>query len=145
MSKRFGGTPTFLAAAVQGFRAWRNTRVVIEVDGRPLERTCAAVLCMNGHSLAGGMKVARGARQDDGLLDLIVVGDVGARDLALNVHKVYAGTIATHPMIDHLKAVEVVVRGDEPLPVEADGEIAGTTPATFRCLPGALRLAVPGA
>jgi diacylglycerol kinase family enzyme len=29
---------------------------------------------------------------------------------------------------------------DAPLPVEADGELAGSTPAEFRCLRGALRL-----
>ncbi len=140
MSKRMGGTPTFLVAAVQGFRAWTNTPIHVEIDGRPMDLTSSCVVCMIGHSLAGGMKVAKGARQDDGLLDLILVGDVGAKDLALNVHKIYGGNLASHPMIDHIKAIEVVVTGETTLPIEADGELAGTTPATFRCLPHALRL-----
>ncbi len=140
MSKRLGGTPTFLIAAVQGFRAWTNTPIHVTVDGRPIDITSSCVVCMIGHSLAGGMKVAKGARQDDGLLDLVLVGDVGAKDLALNIHRIYGGNLASHPMIDHIKAVEVTVSGDAALPMEADGELAGSTPATFRCLPRALRL-----
>ncbi len=140
MSKRLGGTPTFLVAAVQGFRAWRNTPITVEVDGRPRELTAACVVLMNGHSLAGGMKAARDARPDDGLLDMVLVGDVGAKDLALNLHRVYGGTLGAHPKIDQIKAAEVRISGGEPLPIEADGEIVGETPAVFRCLPGALRL-----
>jgi diacylglycerol kinase (ATP) len=139
-SKRLGGTPTFLVAAVQGFRAWTNTPIHLEVDGRSRDLVSSCVVCMLGHSLAGGMKVAKGARQDDGLLDMILVGDASAKDLALNVHRIYTGDLASHPLIDHIKAVEVVVSGDDPLPIEADGELAGSTPATFRCLRGALRL-----
>lgn len=140
MTKRFGGTPTFLVAAVQGFRAWRNTPIHVQVDGRPHDLTAACVVLMNGHSLAGGMKAARDARQDDGLLDLVLVGDVGAGDLALNLHRVYGGDLGSHPKIDQIKAAEVRVSGAEPLPIEADGELVGETPAVFRCLPGALAL-----
>ena len=71
---------------------------------------------------------------------MVLVGDVGAKDLALNVHRLYTGTLGEHPQITHLKGLTVTVSGDTPLQIEADGELAGTTPATFRCLPGALRL-----
>jgi YegS/Rv2252/BmrU family lipid kinase len=140
MTKRLGGTPTFLVAAVQGFRAWRNTAIHVQVDGRPYDLTAACVVLMNGHSLAGGMKAARDARPDDGLLDVVLVGDVGAKDLALNLHRVYGGTLGAHPKIEQIKAAEVRVSGADPLPIEADGEIVGETPAVFRCLPGVLAL-----
>ena len=140
MSKRMGGTPTFLLAAFQGFRAYTNTPIHLELDGRPIDVTASCVVCAIGHSLGGGIKVAHGARPDDGLLDMVLVGDVGAKDLALNVHRLYTGTLGEHPEITHLKGLTVTVSGDTPLQIEADGELAGTTPATFRCLPGALRL-----
>ena len=140
MSKRLGGTPTFLIAAFQGFRGYTNTPVHVELDGRPMDVTASAIVCAIGHSLGGGIKVAHGARQDDGLLDMVLVGDVGAKDLALNLHRLYTGTLGEHPEITHVKGLEVKVSGATPLQIEADGELAGTTPATFRCLPGALRL-----
>jgi len=140
MSKRLGGTPTFLIAAFQGFRGYTNTPVHVELDGRPMDVTASAIVCAIGHSLGGGIKVAHGARQDDGLLDMVLVGDVGAKDLALNLHRLYTGTLGEHPQITHVKGVEVKVSGATPLQIEADGELAGTTPSTFRCLPGALLL-----
>lgn len=139
-SKRLGGTPTFLLAAFQGFRAYTNTPIRVQLDGRPIDVTASCVVCAIGHSLGGGIKVAHGARPDDGLLDMVVVGDVGAKDLALNVHRLYTGTLGEHPEITHLKGLEVIVTGPTPLAIEADGELAGTTDATFRCLPGALRI-----
>ena len=105
-----------------------------------MDVTASCVVCAIGHSLGGGIKVAHGARQDDGLLDMVLVGDVGAKDLALNLHRLYTGTLGEHPEITHVKGVEVKVSGATPLQIEADGELAGTTPSTFRCLPGALRL-----
>ncbi len=140
MSKRIGGTPTFFLAAFQGFRAYTNTPIHLELDGRPIDATASCVVCAIGHSLGGGIKVAHGARPDDGLLDMVLVGDVGAKDLVLNVHRLYTGTLGDHPEIMHLKGLNVTVSGDTPLQIEADGELAGTTPATFRCLPGALHV-----
>ena len=141
-SKRLGGTATFLLASFQGFRAWTNTEVHVELDGRPIDVTAACVVCAIGHSLGGGIKVAHGARTDDGLLEMVLVGNVSAKDLALNVHRLYTGTLGGHPEITHLKGVTVTVTSGTPLPIEADGELAGSTDATFRCLPGVLRLAV---
>ena len=58
---------------------------------------------------------------------MVLVGDVGAKDLALNVHRLYTGTLGDHPQITHLKGVEVRVSGATPLAIEADGELAGST------------------
>jgi diacylglycerol kinase family enzyme len=45
------------------------------------------------------------------------------------------------PHIKELRAkIRVAVRADRPLPIVADGEPLGTTPATFQIVPRALRL-----
>ena len=43
-----------------------------------------------------------------------------------------------------LRSPTVDVDAAEPLPIELDGEQAGTTPARFEVVPGALPLRVPG-
>jgi diacylglycerol kinase family enzyme len=43
----------------------------------------------------------------------------------------------------HARATRVVARTDPPLEIDADGEIAGTTPTEFRVVPGALRVLAP--
>jgi diacylglycerol kinase family enzyme len=55
---------------------------------------------------------------------------------------VYRGTHLPHRNIAELRVSCVTVEADAPYPIEADGEVLGTTPATFEVIPAALRLKV---
>jgi diacylglycerol kinase (ATP) len=48
----------------------------------------------------------------------------------------------THPRVSMSKVTEISVDTSERIPVQADGELLGTGPATFRILPAALTVAV---
>lgn len=94
-----------------------------------------------GRYFGGGMLVAPRADPGDGLFDVQV--QFGSRlDYGLAVPKVFRGTHVPHPRVREERAASVEVLCDPPAPVEADGEVLGTTPATFRVLPGALSLKV---
>ena len=54
----------------------------------------------------------------------------------------YRGTHLPHRNIAELRVSCVTVEADAPYPIEADGEVLGTTPATFEVIPAALRLKV---
>ena len=143
-SKRLGGTPSFLFATVATFAAWRNVPFTVQVDDQPpLELVANNVICANGRAFGGGIKVCPQAEPDDGLLDVLVWGDVGKLDLALNLPRLYRGTHLGHSKVTVLRAKRVRVEPARPLPLELDGELPGTTPATFEVVPAALRLRVP--
>ena len=89
------------------------------------------------------MHICPDAVPDDGLLDVLVFGDVGKLDLARNVHRLYRGTHTRHPKAQLTRAREVRVVPARPLPLELDGEQPGLTPVTFSLRPRALRLRVP--
>jgi diacylglycerol kinase family enzyme len=97
----------------------------------------------NGRYVAGGMMLCPEAEPDDGLFDVLVIGDVTTRDLLFVLPKTYRGKHLPHPRLELLKGRVVTVDADEPLPVELDGEQPGTTPARFELVPRALRLRVP--
>ena len=80
---------------------------------------------------------------DDGLFDVLVIGDVTKRDLVQTMPKIYRGTHLPHPKAELLRGRTVEVDSDEPLPVQLDGEQPGTTPVRFELVPRALRLRVP--
>jgi diacylglycerol kinase family enzyme len=46
-------------------------------------------------------------------------------------------------MVDYFEAESVEVESDQPLDVQLDGDLRGTTPARFRIRPRALRIRVP--
>jgi diacylglycerol kinase family enzyme len=63
-------------------------------------------------------------------------------DAYTTLPKVYRGTHLPHRNIAELRVSCVTVEADAPYPIEADGEVLGTTPATFEVIPAALRLKV---
>ena len=101
------------------------------------------VIVANGRYLGGGMMICPEAEPDDGVFDVLLIGDLTKRDLMLTLPKTYRGTHLPHPKAEVLRGVTVTVEAPSPLPVELDGEQPGTTPVRFELVPRALRVRVP--
>ena len=146
MTKRFGGRATFFYALTREFLAWQNTRVTVELDnGVQRDGPMHDVIVANGNFHGGGMKLAPDAGQDDGLFDVVTIGDVSKLDFLTTAPKLYSGRYLSHPKVELLRSSSVAVSATEPLPLEVDGEPIGATPARFEVVPAALRLRVPAA
>jgi YegS/Rv2252/BmrU family lipid kinase len=143
-TKALGGKASFLYATLAVFARWHATDMEVVVDGERRSGRLYDVIAANCRYLGGGMAMTPEADPADGLLDVLVIGDITRRDLALTLPKVYRGTHLPHPKAELLRGRRVVVRAETPLPVELDGEQPGTTPAELEALPAALRLRVPG-
>jgi len=144
MSKALGGKATFFYALVRVFLEWKNTIVEVELDdGRRREARMHDVIVANGQWHGGAMWLAPDAAPDDGLFDVVLIGDVTKRDFVTTAPKIYRGTYLAHPKVELLRARTVDVDAPERLPIELDGEQVGTTPVRFEIVPGALRVRVP--
>jgi len=143
MSKMLGGRTTFFYALVRVFLEWQNTVVDVEIDGERRSARMHDVIVANGQYHGGAMWLAPEARPDDGLFDVLTIGDVTKLDFVTTAPKLYRGTHLSHRKIDLVRAKVVSVDAAERLPIELDGEQVGTTPARFEVVPGALRVRVP--
>ena len=143
MSKALGGRVTFFYALAREFLAWRNTEVTVRVDGDERRGRMHDVIVANGRWHGGGMKLAPDASWNDGMFDVVLIGDVNKVDFATTARKLYSGGHVRHPKVDVLRSATVTIDAAEPLPLELDGEPAGTTPARFEVVPGGLRVRVP--
>jgi YegS/Rv2252/BmrU family lipid kinase len=144
MSKRLGGKATFFYALTREFLAWQNTQVTVELgDGVRREGAMHDVIVANGRWHGGGMKLAPEATQDDGLFDVVTIGDISKLDFITTAPKLYSGKYLSHPKVELLRSSTVGISAAEPLPLEVDGEPVGATPARFEVVPAALRLRVP--
>ncbi len=144
-TKALGGKVSYLWATFAVFARWSATDVRLRVDEQEREARMFDVVVANGRFFGGGMKICPEAAPDDGLFDVLTIGDVTKRDLVLTMPKIYRGTHLPHPKAELLHGRVVSVESDGPIPIQLDGEQPGTTPARFEVLPRALRLRVPAA
>jgi diacylglycerol kinase (ATP) len=97
------------------------------------------LLVANGRYLGGGMQISPHSDPSDGVFDVQV--NVGPKRQAfMLIPKIYRGTHLPDDRILQLSGRRFSVTTETPVPIEADGEMVGVTPATFTVLPGALEL-----
>ena len=142
-TKALGGKASYLIATLAVFARWKNDLVTVTVGGEERRAPMHDVVVANGSTFGGGMKICPEASAEDGLFDVLLIGDVTKLDLLRTMPKIYRGTHLPHPKAELLRGATVTVDADEPLPVELDGEQPGTTPVRFELVPRALRLRVP--
>jgi YegS/Rv2252/BmrU family lipid kinase len=142
-SRRLGARAAYFWATIAVFARWRSAEMTLEAGEERRQGRMYEVLVANGAYAAGGMRVAPDAEPDDGLFDVVVIGDVTKPDFLTTFPKIYRGTHIAHPKIDVFRAPSVSIDAARRLPIVLDGEQPGTTPASFEVLPGVLRLRVP--
>jgi diacylglycerol kinase (ATP) len=124
-------TLRYVGALLAKLAVERPARFALTLDGRRQELAAWLVVVANGRSYGGGMLVAPGARLDDGLLDVVVVGGLGRAGFLATFPKVYAGRHLAHAMVAVHHARRVELAADRPRAVYADGEHAGELPMAF--------------
>ena len=142
-TKALGGKVSYLWATVAVFAKWQNSELRLTVDGESRVGQMHDVVVANGKTFGGGMIICPDAEPDDGLFDVLTIGDLTKRDLLTTLPKTFWGKHLPHPKAELLRGAVVTVDADAPLPVELDGEQPGTTPVRFEIVPRALRLRVP--
>ena len=144
-TKVLGGKISYLWATLAVFARWQNSELRVTVDDESRVGQMHDVVVANGRTFGGGMIICPEAEPDDGLFDVLTIGDLTKRDLLVTLPKTYRGRHLPHPKAEVLRGAVVTIDADAPVPVELDGEQPGTTPVRFEVVPGALRVRVPAA
>lgn len=139
------GEITYALAAGLTLLTWRNKLMHVDLDGEARDVVAQQVVVANCQYFAGGMRVAPKALPDDGLLDVVVAGDLGLLDNLRGMRRIRRGTHldGRNPKIWHRHAKRVEVSSPSRLHVDVDGELPGVLPALFEAMPGALELVCP--
>ena len=145
--KGVNGVGRFLGAARYATGFWltlpgfRPATVRLDADDQAFAWRAYNVVVANCRFYGGGMQISPKSDPGDCLLDVLVMTGPKS-DAFTTLPKVYRGTHLPHRNIAELRAGRVHVDADRPFGVEADGEMLGTTPATFGVIPAAIRLKV---
>ncbi len=140
------GQLVYVYSALRVLAAWRPVGLTFTADG---ERTQTfdgyAVAACNSGVFGGGMALAPDASLEDGLLDVVLTKDAPKLAYLRGLPKVFKGTHLDDPNVELFRARELRVDAARPFRIYADGDPIGTTPATIRAVPGALKVLAPAA
>lgn len=133
------GQMRYNLATVRELRTFAPRPYVLDLDGRERRTDAILVAVGNGHSFGGGLRIAEGARLDDGLLDVVVIKPISKLELVRTYPKLFSGTHTTHPQYERHQVRRVTVAAPG-IVGYADGERFGPLPLTIECVPGALEV-----
>src|SRR5690606_22029596 len=125
MPTLIAGTFTYMVSLAVKLFTYRSQPMRIQVDDTRLEERCFLTAVGNLPHFGGGIRICPGARADDGLFEVVVVGDF------------------SHLEVRVLAGRRVIIDSDAPLHLQADGEVFSGLPAHFEVHPAALQLLVP--
>jgi diacylglycerol kinase (ATP) len=129
------------AAALPELRAYRTTLAFDNAESIMLE--LYNVVVANGRYVAGGRLIAPDAEIDDGLLDVVLIPQRPAGEIALVIAQIALGTHFSSDSVIHRRARKLTVNSKPGMWFNVDGELVGNEPATFEILPRALRFIAP--
>ena len=139
-SKKNFGPLSYLISAAQ-IAARKPPKLFVEADNTVREGSF--VLIGNGRYYGGPVAFFKDARIDDGKLDVLIFKKVSHIDIARYVTNVFMGKHTSLPDVEYFQTKRALVRSDEDVPVEVDGEVAATLPVNFRISSRKLRVVVP--
>lgn len=114
-------------------------RVEITVDGKAERHRVLQILIVNSPYYGWALPIVPNADMTDGQLDVAIFPRKGRLQLLGWMAQIWrTGRPGKPPRVLRGKVIEIA--SSEPVPVHADGQIAGRLPVTARCREGALRV-----
>ena len=111
----------------------------IEIDGEIFERENIFVEISNTRYTSNFL-IAPDAKNDDGLLDVILLGKCARRRLLRNFPKIFTGKHTTLDEIETYQAKNIRITTNNAQYLTPDGELLGKTPGEIECLPQAIEV-----
>ncbi len=144
--KRRFGLLAYVGTAISKLFEFKSKHFEVVIDGEMHRFHSPEVAVANsGGVVEMVMPRMPEIRIDDGYLDVVIVTARGPLDyprLVFNILRRHA----PQPNIRFLRAKRsVTIRPDKPLPVQADGDVVGTSPVEIQVVPHAVKVIVPPA
>ena len=138
------GGLVYFYAGLRTLASWKPATFSVRLDGDPaVSFEGYSVQVANSRAFGGGFFIAPNAELDDGLFDVVTVGDSSKLAFLSGMPKAKQGEHLDREQVKVLRAAEVEVTADRDFAVYADGEHLADLPAKLRVLRGALNVIAP--
>ena len=141
--KRSLGPLSYLISAAH-IAGRQPPQLLIESQDAPVQEG-SFVLVGNGRLYGGPFPFFKQAVIDDGLLDVVVFKRLGFLEIIKYLHDVVFSSDIRVPEIEYFQTRQLRVSSEQDVPVELDGELAGSCPVDFQMHEKALPVLSPPA
>jgi diacylglycerol kinase (ATP) len=139
------GIGSYIRPLLRAAASYRFPPLSVRVDGRVVFESAAALAMVgNIREYGTGFAVLPDARPDDGVLDVCVMPCASMWELAELTMAAAAGEHTLREGVVYVKGRRVSIESAEGVPVQVDGEAAGTTPLEIELMEAKVGFVVPG-
>ncbi len=140
LPRQLGGS-RYAVSTVFSLRRLQPTDATVTIDHTEVSEPMSWIIVANGQFFGGNTHIAPRALPDSGTFN-VQVWRGGRKELMEPLLKTRTGEHLSSPNVREYQSSTVRIESREPMLIEADGEVLGTTPATLEVIPKALDLKI---
>lgn len=137
------GTAAYLAAVVATLASYRARDLRITIDGGEVQEKAMLVAVANARCYGGGMQVAPMASIFDGVLEVVLVRELGRIAFLSAFPRVFKGSHMSHAAVRHYRGCKIRLDPVGEAPFLVDGELVPCQWAEIDVVPGGLKIIAP--
>lgn len=137
------GKWAYLAGVFKTLFKFKYKQVKLILDKKVYNKEILLMAFANGRYYGGGMKISPDSDLEDGYIDICIIHKISKwRILGLFPTIFYGKHINVREVTLH-KAKHIVLKSHDPLEINLDGDLVGTTPLSLEVVPKAIKILVP--
>ena len=121
---RLKGKIKYLISLINSLFAFKGCKVKIIGNGKEEVRNVLICAACNGSQFGGGIKICPPAKEDDGLMDVVVVDCIGGTWKIVKAFiQLMKGKVIEYPLTTYFRCEKVEFIPEENCPIQLDGEL----------------------
>lgn len=142
MKRLLGATGAYYLATLLEVMTYKPRYMNLLIDGQDYSAPTFLVIASNAEYAGGGsMRIAPGAKTDDGRLNISIIKPLPLFKLVTKLFSSIAdGSYIKEPEVTYLTGKKIEVSCNPPAVLDLDGELFGTTPAMISIVPKGIEI-----
>jgi YegS/Rv2252/BmrU family lipid kinase len=126
--RRLGSFLTYQWLIVKNLLRFKKRSICFDLDGKKFEARAMNFVVANAKYFGSGLGISPDSQITDGLLEVIVIGDLNIFEYLYFVPQVRKCKKLSYHKIQYYSAKKISIETEVPMPIDMDGEFVGFTP-----------------
>ena len=126
--RRLGSFLTYQWLIVKNLLRFKKRTIHFDLDGKKFEARAMNFVVANAKYFGSGLGISPDSLVTDGMLEVIVIGDLNLFEYLYFVPKVRKCKKLSYHKIQYYSAKKISIETEVPMPIDMDGEFVGFSP-----------------